>query len=183
MQNADCSGGAAHEKAPALNGVKLDSSANELGVIDWLEKPIDIARLQRAVRRAGKATPKDVEEAATSGRPRVLHVENDLDIVRIAEEILRNDADLDCAANLAVARAKLARNVYDLVILDVSLPDGDGLELLSQLKNGAQPTPVVVFSAHELSREDAQRTEAVLIKSRTSNETLLHTIRRLISRN
>ena len=149
-----------------------------LDVLDWLEKPIDTARLQRAVRSAAENGQR-----SPGWRPRVLHVEDDADIVRVASEILKEDAELDSASSLAAARAKLARNVYDLVILDLALPDGDGLELLTQLNSAVRRTPVVVFSARELSQEDAGRTEAVLVKSRTSNETLLQTIQSLISKN
>jgi DNA-binding response OmpR family regulator len=155
-----------------------DLMGDALNVVDWLEKPIDTARLQHAVRSAaGISTPGAGE------RPRVLHVEDDPDIVRVACEILKGDADIDSASDLSAARTKLARNMYDLVLLDIALPDGDGMELLAQLKNAARPTPVVVFSARELSREDARRTEAALVKSRTSNETLLQTIQSLISKN
>lgn len=149
-----------------------------VGVVDWLEKPIDTGRLQNAVRRAANGAHRTPGQ-----RPRVLHIEDDPDVVRVAGEILQADAEVDTARGFAAACAKLAGNVYDLVILDIALPDGDGLELLSQLKNATHPTPVVVFSASELSREDARRAEAALVKSRTSNETLRHTIQSLISRN
>ena len=57
------------------------------------------------------------------------------------------------------------------------LPDGDGEDLLPFLnKPGGASTPVGVFLAKDLSRETAESIQAVLVKSRTSNEELLNVI-------
>ena len=52
------------------------------------------------------------------------------------------------AADLASARRALAERTFALVVLDVLLPDGDGLELLAELKRAPQhaATPVVLLS-------------------------------------
>lgn len=51
--------------------------------------------------------------------------------------------------DLASARASLAERPFDVVVLDLQLPDGDGLELLSELReNGALVPRVLLLSSH-----------------------------------
>ncbi len=62
------------------------------------------------------------------------------------------------AATLAEARAALARGV-DLVLLDVLLPDGNGLDLLEELQHDPAHPPVIMISAHATA-EVAARAKA-----------------------
>jgi DNA-binding response OmpR family regulator len=62
----------------------------------------------------------------------------------IAEYLRRAGHAVDLARTLAAGRALLADVVFDLVLLDLGLPDGDGLELLRQK---AVPAPVLVLTA------------------------------------
>jgi two-component system KDP operon response regulator KdpE len=48
------------------------------------------------------------------------------------------------ATTIAEARTILARDPIDLVLLDVHLPDGLGLDLATDLRNGAAPRPAVL---------------------------------------
>jgi len=59
------------------------------------------------------------------------------------------------ATTLADARAHLARQRFSLVVLDVMLPDGDGVELLAEIRQHASTatTPVVVLSAESEVRD------------------------------
>jgi len=88
--------------------------------------------------------------------------------------------DMVQATNLAEAKQMLAQCHYDLVILDLDLPDGSGKELLSLMKEALPPIPVLVFSVHEIGLEDAKGVDAALVKSRSDNAQLLATIKRLI---
>ena len=42
--------------------------------------------------------------------------------------------DVEEAGDLATARRALHKNSYDVVILDKGLPDGDGIDLISEIK-------------------------------------------------
>ncbi len=152
----------AEEGAAELNG-------GALGVVDWLVKPIDEDRLMAAVERA--------VQGPFSDRTRILHVEDDPDLQRVVAAIVDGDARVEQALNLAEARERLARERFDLVILDLALPDGSGLELLPSLGSLDPPTPVLIFSAHEVDKAVAGRVAAVLVKSQTSNRELLERIR------
>ncbi|BCJ42385.1 hypothetical protein GCM10010168_91100 [Actinoplanes ianthinogenes] len=58
------------------------------------------------------------------------------------------DAELVDATTLAEARDSLRAGGYDLILLDLNLPDGNGLSLARELKTGEppadRPKPVVV---------------------------------------
>ncbi|MDI9641844.1 PAS domain S-box protein [Geitlerinema splendidum] len=142
-------------------------------IVDWLNKPIDRDLLATAIRQA-------VTRQAVN-KPQILHVEDDLDLTRVIVAIVQDSAELDKAVNLQEARQKLAQNDYALVILDLSLPDGSGLELLPYLNELACPIPVLIFSAKEVNQETTHQVAAVLVKSRTSNQQLLDTIHSLIA--
>lgn len=74
---------------------------------------------------------------------KILLVE-DMDSFRGAvKQMLEVYNDVDEAADLAAARAILQKSTYDVVILDKGLPDGDGINLISEIKE-ANPNAVVI---------------------------------------
>lgn len=133
-------------------------------VVDWIQKPVDREQLERAM----------TEALRRNVRPRVLHVEDDLDIVQVTQVLLDDIADVTHMATVKGSRALLAREDFDLVILDLGLEDGSGLELLNELKGRC---PVIIFSAQNPNREISAQVTAALTKSMTSNEQLLATIK------
>lgn len=54
----------------------------------------------------------------------------------------------DTAPNLAVAREMLSTVAYDLCLTDMRLPDGSGLELVSEIATRFPTTPVAVITAY-----------------------------------
>jgi two-component system OmpR family response regulator len=49
--------------------------------------------------------------------------------------------------NTAEARAAMAESGFDLILLDLELPDGNGLDLLAELRSAADPIPVIITTA------------------------------------
>ncbi len=140
-----------------------------LEVVDWMEKPFDQDRLRQAI-------------AALPGaaRPKVLHVDDDPDILSVTAEALGDTAEVTPARSLGEARDALGRQRPDLVILDLGLPDGHGLDLLPDLTDEAGATiPVIVYSAQDLDARIAPSVQAVLTKSRMSLTQLSRTVHRL----
>lgn len=43
---------------------------------------------------------------------------------------------------------KIKKNNYDVIILDISIPDKSGLDILKELQNKTQKTPVLILSMH-----------------------------------
>jgi len=56
---------------------------------------------------------------------------------------------VDTVGTLAHARSALLNTVYDALILDLMLPDGDGLELLQALRRDNNPLPVLILTAKD----------------------------------
>lgn len=55
--------------------------------------------------------------------------------------------NLDIASDLNQAREIVSTKVYDLILLDVMLPDGNGYEFLKDLRKHDEDTPVIFLSA------------------------------------
>jgi PAS domain S-box-containing protein len=154
---------------------KADIAQHELhgrafGVVDWLNKPIDQSRLMSAINQL----------MVSEESPIVLHVEDDPDVHVIVSELLKQRAKVVWARTLKDARQQLADNCFDLVLLDIGLPDGSGITLLDQLNQCATPVPTVMFSASDVDESIADRVNASLLKSSTRNEDLVETILSLL---
>lgn len=79
---------------------------------------------------------------------RLLLVEDAEDVAEaiVASFQRRGDA-IDCVGTVEAADDVLAVNEYDVVILDVNLPDGQGTEVLQSLRRQRRPTPVLILTA------------------------------------
>jgi DNA-binding response OmpR family regulator len=157
---------------------KAEESKNALAgeavaLVDWLVKPIDEVQLVRALRHA---VSHDGE-----GLPRILHVEDDLDMSLILREMLKDQVEIITAPTLKEARELLASQNFALIVLDLSLPDGSGMELLKTMNTLAvKSTPVLILSASEASAEVRAQVAGVLVKSRMSETRVVDTILSLI---
>jgi PAS domain S-box-containing protein len=153
---------------------RADLNGEAVEILDWVDKPLDRDRVVAAVRRAAAR--------AQERRPRLLHIEDDPDIRAIVAQLVDGVATTVAAESLAAARQALRETTFDLVVLDLTLPDGSGLDLLPEIAETPAAPPVLVFSAEEVGPEIARRIAAALVKTRSSNDQLLATIRGLIAR-
>ena len=81
---------------------------------------------------------------------RILVVDDEADIRDLVREILTEEGyAVDVAANAAEARAACAREAPDLVLLDIWMPDTDGISLLREWQQSQSlSAPVVMMSGH-----------------------------------
>ncbi len=88
---------------------------------------------------------------------RILVVEDDGDLARgLAFNLRREGYEVETAATLAAARAAARAAPWSLVVLDLALPDGDGLDLLRELRAAGPAPPVICLTAR------AQETDVVM---------------------
>src|SRR5246127_1947537 len=82
--------------------------------------------------------------------PHILVVDDEADIRGLLKEILSEEGyDVDVAANAVQARASRARQTPDLVLLDIWMPDVDGISLLREWSaSTTDGCPVVMMSGH-----------------------------------
>jgi len=65
----------------------------------------------------------------------------------LEEHLLEEQFSVDCAETLQQGRNLVTGDEYDLVLLDLGLPDGNGLELLKMIKEYYEETAVVILTA------------------------------------
>ncbi|WNG17887.1 response regulator transcription factor [Cystobacter fuscus] len=94
--------------------------------------------------------------------PALLIVEDDLNLRLALRDNLENQGGygVEEATTVAEARAHLARRTFQLVLLDVMLPDGDGYTLCRTLRQEGVTTPVMMLTARTLEDDVVRGFEA-----------------------
>ncbi|SIS67803.1 response regulator [Insolitispirillum peregrinum] len=81
---------------------------------------------------------------------RILLVEDTLRLAALVSQGLQaNGFTVDSFATLEDASAALRTVVYQVVVLDLGLPDGDGFDLLKTLRQEKQSIPVLILTARD----------------------------------
>ena len=91
-------------------------------------------------------------------RARVLVVDDSVVVRQFLAERLSTEPDIEVigvAANGRIALAKLAHRTADVLILDVEMPELDGLATLRELRQRPQSPRVIMFSAHTTAQARA----------------------------
>jgi len=79
---------------------------------------------------------------------RLAVVEDNAELARLLSQGLKAEGyDTDIMSTAAEARAALAATRYAALILDLGLPDGDGLSILREIRARHDPLPVLVLTA------------------------------------
>ncbi|MCK0768830.1 response regulator [Chromohalobacter canadensis] len=81
---------------------------------------------------------------------RLLVIEDDPLIARSLDQALTPLGNIvEVFTHCAQAREALQSGHFDLVLLDLGLPDGNGLTLLAELRQRGDTTPVLILTAHD----------------------------------
>jgi DNA-binding response OmpR family regulator len=81
-------------------------------------------------------------------RTRILLVEDERRIMELNAEMLSEMGfDVLCAKNISQGQKVLSDMQPDVIVLDIMLPDGSGLDLLKQLREAGNDVPVLLLTA------------------------------------
>jgi signal transduction histidine kinase/CheY-like chemotaxis protein len=99
-------------------------------------------------------------------RLRILHLEDDEDFAEVIRVGLSPVADVYNVTRLKQAREMLNAGPLDVIIIDWTIPDGDGRDLISDIKQ-SQPAAKIVSLTSESGPAQDSRVAVTLIKSQT----------------
>lgn len=145
----------------------------EKGAIGFLSKPVTEDSIERAF--------KNINLNIKEGVKKVLLIEDQ----EFQSEVIKTafaDHNINAVQCYSAqsALAKLAEGEhFDSIILDIKLPDEDGLDTLDKIKSMPryQDTPIIINTAYDLSKEQishiGQYTKAMVLKSNKSNSRLI----------
>lgn len=162
-----------HIPVHVISSSDFSKSAMEMGAIGYMMKPVQREELQVAF--------SNLTSLMSQKEKRVLVVEDD-EVQRDHIVNLISDSHVTVEAVITAKEAldKLAEKTYDCMIMDLSLPDLSGHELLSKLSNESHNysyPPVIVYTARDLTREEEERLRqysgSIIIKGAKSPERLL----------
>ncbi len=147
-------------------------TAYSLGAVGYMLKPVRREQLVDIL--------KKLEERLSQRMHRVLIVEDDkIQREAVAKLLSSHDVEIVTAGTASECLALLKEQTFDCMVLDLTLPDASGyqlLETLSQEGSYAFP-PVIVYTGRDLSADDEQRlrkySKSIIIKGAKSPERLL----------
>jgi len=80
---------------------------------------------------------------------RLLVVDDQKSICEMLEIVLRKEGyRVETVSGLEMARKRLQSGIYDVVVTDIRLPDGSGLDVLQQVRDTYPDTPVILITAY-----------------------------------
>lgn len=173
LDNLKMNPGTRHIPIHIISSSDFSRSALEMGAAGYILKPVKRDQLLIAFQNISSKLDQKLK--------RVLVVED--------EEVQRNhifnllsdhSVEVDAVESSTEALEKLTSNTYDCMIMDLSLPDMSGYELLSKIsKNNATYSfpPVIIYTARDLTKEEEERLRlysgSIIIKGAKSPERLL----------
>ena len=125
---------------------------------------------------------------AEAAKGRILVVDDEADIRESLEALLTLDDRfaVDLAANAAEGLQKLETGSYDLVLLDLMMPDRSGMEVLEEVRQRDRETPIFMITAYgsssEVAVEALKRGANDYFPKPWDNEKLLIEIERMIAK-
>jgi CheY-like chemotaxis protein/signal transduction histidine kinase len=162
-----------HIPVHVVSGQDFARSALEMGAAGFMLKPVKREQLKMAFSDFTKTMQEKVKH--------VLLVEDDeVQLEHVMRIISDPTIEVDAVKTATDALERLSKATYDCMIMDLSLPDISGDELLTRLsaENSTYSfPPVIVYTARDLLPEEEERlrmhTGSIIIKGARSPERLL----------
>ncbi len=130
--------------------------------------------------------PIDIPAPETSSRGRILVIDDEPDIRESLEALLSSEGyRVELAFNATEGLKKLETSTYDLVLVDLMMPDKSGMEVLEEIRLRDRETPLFMITAYgsiEVAVEALKRGANDYFAKPWDNEKLLIEIERMISK-
>src|SRR2546423_952299 len=96
-----------------------------------------------------EVTPTKEEIPSPQTKGRILIIDDEADIRESLEVLLSmENYVVELAQNATEGEQKLAKTSYDLVLLDLMMPDKSGLDVLQDVRRRDQQTPIIMITAY-----------------------------------
>lgn len=161
-----------HIPVHIMSGNDRSVDALKGGAIGFYTKPVTMVQLNQAFSRIEDLSERPVKQ--------LLVVEDDPNQLKSIEALLEgSDVEISTATTGAEAESRIEANNYDCIVLDIGLPDTNGLNLLESLRSkpDAEQVPIVVYSGRELEPKERAKVDhyaqSVIVKNARSPERLL----------
>lgn len=118
---------------------------------------------------------------------RILIVDDHAVVRRGLKDLLADDlvaVEVGDAADGRTARTSLAQSDWDLILLDINLPDCNGLDLLAEIHRDHPKLPVVVLSAYaeeEFALHAFQNGASAYLSKQRAAEELITAVQRVLA--
>ena len=119
-----------------------------------------------------------VDSAKGFTMEKILIVEDDLELLRLFQTVLKKEGyDVATAEDGLQAMRYLEKEYVDLIISDIMMPNVDGYELVSNLRNAGRQTPILLITAKDgfddMRRGFSLGSDDYMVKPINVNELLL----------
>ena len=154
-----------------ISGIDKKDLGIQLGAINYMVKPISEEALSK--------TFKSLEDTIGDSIKNILIIEdNSAQNIAIRELVASKQLNSSSAHSGKQALKKLKTEKFDMLILDLGLPDMNGIEVLHKVREKNNSIPVIIFTGKELSKEELKSIEkykdtSVVLKSDNAYDRLL----------
>jgi HAMP domain-containing protein/CheY-like chemotaxis protein len=161
-----------HIPVHVMSSLRERERALRQGAISYINKPVSREMLQEEFKR--------IQKFLMGGKRSLLVVEDDMaQRESVVGLIGDSDVRIVTAEDGKAALEALAQQHFDCMVLDLTLPDISGFDLLDQI--GKQPNlrdlPILIYTAQELSRKEVTKlkryAKTIVVKDARSPERLL----------
>ena len=175
LERLKCDAHTRHIPVYVISGSNQSVTAMAMGAAGFLLTPVWREELLDALRK--------LEVQITQKMRRVLVVEDDPAQLESLQLLLSSSrVETVGARTAAECFEKLQTSTFDCMVLDLTLPDSSGLDILEKLgsQEGDTYPPVVIYTGRELTLDEEQRlrryAKSVIVKGAMSPERLLEEV-------
>lgn len=95
-----------------------------------------------------------MDEYEEGNKMRLLLVEDELEMADAIIRVLSKHGNIvDHVLTIEQSREAIKSGLHEAVLLDRKLPDGDGMQLLAEMRQSGNTTPIILLTAHDASQD------------------------------